>query len=82
MCLLNLFIGYKIKKADLMSAIICREYWGNRNQYFFIVARTGFEPVIPALRGRCPKPLGERASVKVTIKNVQCSIINAFNSTF
>lgn len=26
-----------------------------------MVARTGFEPVIFALRGRCPKPLDERA---------------------
>ena len=26
-----------------------------------LVARTGVEPVIPALRGRCPKPLDERA---------------------
>ncbi len=28
-----------------------------------IVARTGFEPVIFALRGRCPKPLDERAEI-------------------
>ena len=26
-----------------------------------LVARTGFEPVISALRGRCPWPLDERA---------------------
>ena len=26
-----------------------------------MVARTGFEPVISALRGRCPGPLDERA---------------------
>ena len=26
-----------------------------------VVARTGFEPVISALRGRCPWPLDERA---------------------
>ena len=26
------------------------------------VAHTGFEPVIPALRGRCPRPLDECAS--------------------
>ena len=26
-----------------------------------LVARTGFEPVISALRGRCPEPLDERA---------------------
>lgn len=25
-----------------------------------IVPRTGFEPVIPALKGRCPRPLDER----------------------
>ena len=32
------------------------------NKYFpFPVARTGFEPVISALRGRRPKPLDERA---------------------
>ena len=29
-----------------------------------MVARTGFEPVISALRGRCPKPLDERAKPK------------------
>ena len=29
-----------------------------------VVARTGFEPVISALRGRRPKPLDERANVK------------------
>lgn len=29
-----------------------------------LVARTGFEPVISALRGQRPKPLDERASVK------------------
>ena len=28
-----------------------------------MVARTGFEPVISALRGRCPRPLDERATV-------------------
>ena len=27
-----------------------------------MVARTGFEPVISALRGRCPRPLDERAT--------------------
>ena len=27
-----------------------------------MVARTGFEPVISALRGRCPWPLDERAT--------------------
>ena len=27
-----------------------------------VVARTGFEPVISALRGRCPRPLDERAT--------------------
>ena len=32
------------------------------------VARTGFEPVIPALRGRCPKPLDERANVNFSFK--------------
>jgi hypothetical protein len=31
---------------------------------FKIVARTGFEPVISALRGRRPKPLDERAGIK------------------
>ncbi len=37
-----------------------------------IVARTGFEPVISALRGRRPKPLDERASVKlITMFNVK-----------
>ena len=30
----------------------------------FLVARTGFEPVISALRGRRPKPLDERAVVR------------------
>ena len=29
-----------------------------------MVARTGFEPVISALRGRCPWPLDERATTK------------------
>ena len=29
-----------------------------------MVARTGFEPVISALRGRRPKPLDERAYIK------------------
>ena len=29
-----------------------------------VVARTGFEPVISALRGRCPWPLDERATHK------------------
>lgn len=29
-----------------------------------VVARTGFEPVIFALRGRCPEPLDERAKLK------------------
>ena len=28
-----------------------------------VVARTGFEPVISALRGRCPWPLDERATL-------------------
>ena len=28
----------------------------------WMVARTGFEPVISALRGRCPRPLDERAT--------------------
>src|SRR5579885_489385 len=28
----------------------------------FMVAHTGFEPVISALRGRCPRPLDECAS--------------------
>ena len=28
-----------------------------------MVARTGFEPVISALRGRCPWPLDERAAL-------------------
>ena len=27
-----------------------------------IVPRTGFEPVIPALKGRCPRPLDERGA--------------------
>ena len=27
------------------------------------VARTGFEPVVSALRGQCPRPLDERAEV-------------------
>ena len=26
-----------------------------------VVARSGFEPLISALRGRCPRPLDERA---------------------
>ena len=30
-----------------------------------MVARTGFEPVISALRGRCPWPLDERAAAPV-----------------
>ncbi len=34
------------------------------------VARTGFEPVISALRGRRPKPLDERAGVKI-MENVR-----------
>ena len=29
-----------------------------------LVARTGFEPVISALRGQRPKPLDERAGIK------------------
>ena len=29
----------------------------------YLVARTGFEPVISALRGRCPWPLDERAVI-------------------
>ncbi len=36
-----------------------------------LVARTGFEPVISALRGRCPRPLDERALFN---KSVLCRI--------
>ena len=36
---------------------------GNKYFPFNRVARTGFEPVIFALRGRCPKPLDERAVI-------------------
>lgn len=32
-----------------------------RKRAIDLVARTGFEPVIFALRGRCPRPLDERA---------------------
>ena len=32
-----------------------------RGSHCILVARTGFEPVISALRGRCPSPLDERA---------------------
>ncbi len=38
----------------------------------YIVARTGFEPVISALRGRRPKPLDERAlKIKIVNLNIQ-----------
>jgi hypothetical protein len=30
-----------------------------------MVAHTGFEPVISSLRGRCPKPLDECATVRL-----------------
>lgn len=41
-----------------------------------IVARTGFEPVVSALRGRRPKPLDERACIllnKIPLKIYQQS---------
>ena len=37
--------------------------WLEAFQKGYMVAHTGFEPVIPALRGRCPRPLDECASV-------------------
>ncbi len=33
----------------------------------FFVARTGFEPVISALRGQRPEPLDERAKLQTEI---------------
>ena len=33
----------------------------NMSNLFLLVAHTGFEPVISALRGRCPRPLDECA---------------------
>lgn len=39
-----------------------------------IVARTGFEPVIPALRGRCPKPLDERAYIVAVPSEVELKL--------
>ena len=42
------------------------------------VARTGFEPVISALRGRRPKPLDERACVKTKMDKVKCNLHSPF----
>lgn len=41
-----------------------------------LVARTGFEPVISALRGRRPKPLDERACVKPKWMTVNVTYIS------
>ncbi len=42
-----------------MSQAACILAWDI--QVKFVVAHTGFEPVIFALRGRCPRPLDECA---------------------
>ncbi len=42
-----------------MSQAACILAWDNHEIY--LVAHTGFEPVISALRGRCPRPLDECA---------------------
>ena len=46
-----------------------------------IVARTGFEPVVSALRGRRPKPLDERACILLNAKlmPVFINLITAFS---
>ena len=38
-----------------------------------LAARTGFEPVTSALRGRCPKPLDERAMLLEAV-SAPCSL--------
>jgi hypothetical protein len=38
-----------------------------------LVARTGFEPVVSALRGRRPKPLDERACVIIYLTKITIS---------
>ena len=48
-----------LSTADLQSAGINHSPTYALN--FKLVARTGFEPVIFAVKGRCPKPLDERA---------------------
>ena len=45
----------------------------------FLVARTGFEPVIFALRGRCPKPLDERAVFNPSIPTLEYKLLITFN---
>ena len=36
--------------------------------YYLVVAHAGFEPAISSLRGRCPKPLDECATLKSSQK--------------
>ena len=42
------------KIRDLLRLLLA-----NRGQVIWVVPHTGFEPVISALRGRCPRPLDE-----------------------
>src|SRR5689334_11045698 len=47
-------------RVSLMgSRLWCQKYLGAGRQT--VVARAGFEPAIPGLKGRCPSPLDDRA---------------------
>ena len=47
-------------RKPLVSKTQCAGPWGQI--LYLLVARKGFEPLISALRGRCPGPLDERAT--------------------
>ena len=49
----------KPKKETALRAVLAT----NKTVKMALVAHTGFEPVISSLRGRCPKPLDECASL-------------------
>ena len=49
-------MGHGISRATLAWCDIEGKRWG------FLVAHTGFEPVISSLRGRCPNQLDECAT--------------------
>jgi hypothetical protein len=46
------------KATDLQSAAVA-----NAARYPCLAHRTGFEPVIYAVKGRCPRPLDERCNM-------------------